>query len=119
MQLHINISNKLAPILVAKHNDTLRLIGLQPAQTQVLFYYLGYNNDTLPLTKALAETLNLPESQTAFTGQGIKATTTKQMDFSDSTEFLNIVGMTPAQFICLRGLGYAAAEAAYEYSAGM
>jgi hypothetical protein len=28
MQLHINISNKLAPILVAKHNDTLRLIGL-------------------------------------------------------------------------------------------
>jgi hypothetical protein len=50
----------------------------------------------LPLTKALAETLNLPESDTAFTGQGIKALSTKQMDFSDSTEFLEKIGMTPS-----------------------
>jgi hypothetical protein len=54
----------------------LRLVGLKEAQTEVLFYYLGYNNETLPLTKALAETLNMPEKDTAFTGQLIKALTT-------------------------------------------
>lgn len=80
----------------------------------MLFFYLGYNNDTLPLTAALAETLNVPESDTAFTGQGIAAVSTNQMDFSESTQFLDKIGMTPAQFICFRGLAYAAAESVLE-----
>ena len=44
-------------------------LGLQPAQTQVLFYYLGYgSSDNLPYTQALAETFNMKEQDTAFTG---------------------------------------------------
>jgi hypothetical protein len=118
LELHLNISNELAPILVANHSDVLRLLGLQPAQTEVLFYYLGYNNETLPLSKALSETLNLPEDQTAFTGQLIKALTTAQTNFSDSPELLDAIGMTPSQFIVARGFIYAVAEIGFEIYQG-
>jgi hypothetical protein len=117
--LHINISNELAPILVANHSDVLRFLGLKEAQTEVLFYYLGYNNKTLPLTKALAETLNMPEQNTAFTGQLLKALTTPQNNFTESTEMLEKFGLTPTQFIVVRGMMFAAAESYLEFTAGM
>jgi len=120
IDLHINISNKVAPWLVENQTQVLRFIGMKPAQTEVLFYYLGYGDgENLPLSKALAETLNMPKEDTAFAGQLIKALSTPQNNFTESTALLDKLGTTPAQFMVVRGLIFAMGEAYLEMEAGM
>jgi hypothetical protein len=55
---------------------------------------------------------------TAFTGQLIGALTTGQTNFSDSTALLEKLGLTPSQFMVVRGCLFAAAEIYLEMQQG-
>jgi hypothetical protein len=61
----------------------------------------------------------MKEEDTAFTGQLIKALSTPQNNFTESTALLDKLGTTPAQFMVARGLLFAAAESYLEFTAGM